>query len=143
MVANKKLIEKLFKEYNKQYFNNKLPICSFGTHHSFKMLGYFSCYKDLYRPGKFKNMRITISYCYDFSEDELKHILLHEMIHLYLVHTKSALDGNLDHGYLFTNTMREFNKKFGLNIQYNYNHVIKRAPAVSRLLWWWHNKVMG
>lgn len=143
MVANRKLMEEFFNRYNKEYFGGKLPQCSFGTNGSFKELGYFSCYKNLYKPGKYHKFRIIISYRYDLTEAEFKHILLHEMLHLYLVVKKSALEGNLDHGHLFLQTMNEFNKKYNLNIAVGYSHAMKRAPGTSRLLWWWHNQVVG
>lgn len=143
MVASSKTIEKYFKEYNKVYFDNKLPQPLFFIHTSYDILGYFNCYKNIYKPGKYHRMSITMSDRYDFTEEEFKCILLHEMIHLYLVHTKSAIDGNLDHGNLFIKTITEFNKKYNLNIQVIYNYPTKRAPYTSRLLWWLHQKKVG
>ncbi len=140
MVASSRVIERYFKEYNKLYFNNKLPLCSFYIHTSYKMLGYFNCYKNLHKPGKYHRMSITITDRYDFTEEQFRIVLLHEMIHLYLVHTKSAIEGNLDHGELFIRTMKEFNKKFDLNIQVAYNIPLKRAPYTSRLLYWMFNQ---
>lgn len=137
MVASIKTIEKYFKEYNSLYFKNKLPLCRFGIHTSYDYLGWFNCYKNLYKPGKYHRMSITMSDRFDYTEEEFKQILLHEMLHLYLVHTKSAIEGNLDHGELFLKTMAEFNKKFGLNIKVRYDHEMKKAPYTSRLLWWW------
>lgn len=136
-------IEVLFKEYNKKYFNNQLPLCTFKTHSSFKKLGFFSCYQDTKDKKHFYGISISLTNSYDFEDDEVKHILLHEMIHLYLVHVKHAVDGNVDHGYLFIKTMRELNKKYKLDIKTQYTHIMKRAEGASRLLWWWYNKVVG
>jgi hypothetical protein len=141
MVASIKTIEKYFREYNKLYFNNKLPLCQFYIHTSFDYLGYFHCYKNIYKPGKYHRMSISMSDRFDYTEDEFRKILVHEMIHLYLVHTKSAIEGNLDHGPLFIKTMNEFNKKFNLGLEVVYYHDMKRAPYTSRLLWWWKKMV--
>ena len=102
----------------------------------------FPATKKIYKPGKYHQFHITKSCRYDFTE-EFKHILLHEMLHLYLVVKRSALEGNLDHGHLFLQAMNEFNKKYNLNIAVGYSHAMKRAPYTSRLLWWWHNQVIG
>lgn len=143
MVATTQLIEKLYREYNKKYFNDELPTCSFCIHRSFRTLGFFTCRKRYCEPRKFYKMNISVTNCYDFTENELKYILLHEMLHVFLIHKNSIVEGNVDHGKIFIKTMKEFNKKHNLEIEVEYNHIMKKSKGSSWLLWWWHNKIMG
>lgn len=145
MVATKENIEELFKKFKYKYFQGKLPKCELDTHYSFKHLGRFTCYRDEVwrRKPKFTHKKITISRCYDFTDEELQCILLHEMVHLYLLHTQNAVEGNVDHGELFMTTISEMNEKYGLNIKHNYDYTLKRAPGRSVFLWWLHNQLNG
>lgn len=143
MVATKKLIKELFEKYNTLYFNNELPLCTFTTHSSFKKLGEFSFIKNKWSRNHMSYKTISITDCYDFKECELKHILIHEMIHYYIAYKFNKIEGNFDHGIEFITMMSQLNKKHNLKIRPIYNMVMDRAPGKSILLWWWYNKVIG
>ena len=85
-----------FHLYNFDYFGNKLPAPNFKVKHSYRTLGYFSCEYD--EDGYMFNQTIEVSDNYDYTESQLRDIIVHEMIHYY---NKMA---------------DEFNKKYGMNI---------------------------
>ena len=101
----------LFQEYNENYFNGELPFPQFKIRHSYRTLGYFSCEYD--SEGMF-NQSIEISDNYDYTNDQLRDILVHEMIHYYLAY--KGIDPHCHHGKDFKNMADEFNKTYGMNI---------------------------
>ena len=115
MVFESKL-EYLFNIYNKQYFNGVLPIPEFKVIHKKNTFGKFEC-----RVG-WRNISlpvIMVTDKYNFTEDQLRDILLHEMIHYYLAYTRK--DRIVTHGKAFKNMMNDFNLNEGTNIQITYN----------------------
>ena len=111
MEITEEIIEEKFKEYNKEYFNNELPKPKFGLLKTYRTCGYFSC-KKIIGKRKLKGQRIDISVYYDWDEDELKNVIIHEMIHYYLAH--KHIDNELTHGEAFTDMANDFNEKYNL-----------------------------
>lgn len=102
----------LFGEYNKKCFNNELPRPLISLFHSEKILGRFTC--DFDEDGYVDNPRIEISDSYEYTEQRLSEVLVHEMIHYYLAYTQ--LDTNLTHGEHFNAMANYISNNFGLNI---------------------------
>ena len=102
----------LFNEYNKKCFGGCLPLPTFSLVHSKRTLGRFIC--DFYDDDEMENPRIEISDSYEYTEDRLRDILVHEMIHYYLAYTGE--DIYLSHGKEFKNLANYFNTNFGMNI---------------------------
>ena len=135
MEATLKYIEKKFREYNKEYFNNELPPLIFELMKSYKLCGQFS-YRKMDNKGRMKSPKIEISCYYDWNEEDLKNVLVHEMIHYYLAY--KHIDEKLTHGDDFKKTAEQFNKKYNLNItekiDCNKFKKAKNAPLISWFL---------
>ena len=101
-----------FHLYNLDYFDNYLPAPNFKVRHSFRTLGYFSCEYD--EDGCMFNQTIEVSDNYDYTESQLRNIIVHEMIHYYLA--LIGKDIECTHGKEFKKMANEFNKKYGMNI---------------------------
>ena len=108
------ILEEKFEEYNKAYFGGRLlwpdELYLFG---SFKCYGRFSCAK--HSPGaRLRNVRIGISMYYDWTEEHLRNVLVHEMLHYKLERSKNP--PKKIHGPQFLKAAAELNEKYGLNI---------------------------
>ena len=100
-----------FQSFNHKYFNDELPIPSIVIRHSYRTLGYFHCDLDGYT---IIEPTIEISDYYDYTESQFRDILVHEMIHYYLVY--NGKDRKCRHGKEFIEVADEFNRKYGMNI---------------------------
>jgi len=138
MEINTELLEDKFLEYNDLYFKGKLPTPRFGLLRSFRLFGQFSC--NSHAPGsRLHNVCISMSIYYDWTEEQLRDILVHEMIHYKLERSKK-LEKKI-HGQRFMEMAAEMNEKHGLNITVHPSNVgmkvSKQAPrfSLARLFW--------
>jgi hypothetical protein len=101
----------LFNEYNGAYFGNILPMPSFRIMHSVDTLGYFS-----YIPGSVPGTTeiIEMSDFYDYTESQLRDVLVHEMIHYYLSYIGVEIYPSL--GHAFMNVAQRLNRTYGMNV---------------------------
>ena len=108
MEVNKAVIKDLYKEYNKLYFNGVLSLCD--CH-----------YIKIHALGLYTNQngkgKIWINNHVDWTEETLRQVLVHEMIHHYV----RTIDGKNEyiffgHGIRFRKQMRRINREFGLGI---------------------------
>lgn len=133
MEITEEILEKKFREYNKEYFNNELPIPKFGLLKSYLTCGRFTC-KKLIGKRRMKGQRLEISCYFDWDEYELKNVIIHEMIHYYLGF--KHIDNDITHGEEFQKMSKEFNKKYDLKISTNVDcHKFKRTKNAPKLLW--------
>lgn len=95
------------------YIINKLPIPFFIVIHTRKTIGRFSC--EYNENGDIKNPIIEISDRYEYTEAQLKDIIVHEMLHYYLDYTHQ--NEPQEHGKRWKQMALFFNEKFGTNIQ--------------------------
>lgn len=101
-----------FYEYNSLFFQNKLPIPFFIVIHTRKTIGRFSC--EYNENGDIKNPIIEISDRYEYTEAQLKDIIVHEMLHYYLDtlikmnHKNTERDGNKWHYFLTKSLVQIF-----------------------------------
>lgn len=100
----------MFIDYNNAYFDNILPIPNFKIRHSVKILGYFSYIYDEFGPIE----TIEISDFYAYTPNQLRDIMVHEMIHYYLYYIGE--DVKLKHGKAFKKKARQLNKMYGLHV---------------------------
>lgn len=96
-----------FSEFNAMYFGGCLPVPAISTGMSKTRLGSMS-----WRSGRRIFRRVTdysirISNYYDADEMTFKSVLLHEMIHLYIV--SAGLRDTSAHGLIFREQMRRIN----------------------------------
>lgn len=101
-----------FQSFNHEYFNDELPIPNLVIRHTYRTLGYFHCDLDMW--GNIVNPIIEMSDNYDYTESQFRDILVHEMIHYYLLLT--GRDKRCHHGREFKKMSKEFNSKYGMNI---------------------------
>ena len=108
-------LQVLFDEYNKLYFWGKLGKCEF---HFFPKnnsnAGWYN-HKRL-RNGKIRS-QIWLGKCVMWTDQVLKEVLVHEMIHMYNRTIESdRRDGLLGHGRRFRRQCRRLMKEHGLKI---------------------------
>lgn len=129
MRITKEDIKERFKECNKLYFEGKLPIPKFGTYKGEQSVGL--CYFD--KQKKWIN-RITLARNVDWTEETLRSVLVHEMIHYLL----GLRDGSSDsgHGRRFKAEAKRINEQYGLDITKRYPHIeFINAPKPPRTPW--------
>ena len=109
-------ISDYFWNFNRLYFDDYLETPEFYLFHSYKTLGWFECFMTPYGG---ENPRIGISDSYAYTFEELRDVLVHEMIHYYLAYMGE--DMRVRHGKRFKEMAAELNEEFGLNVQVKYN----------------------
>ena len=112
MVIGKHNILGHFFEYNNEYFDGILPIPNIELMESFHTFRFFECEFD--EDDSIVNPTIKISTNYDYSESQLRDILVHEMIHYYLAYV--GKDVMVHHGKEFKKMAKDFNLNYGMNI---------------------------
>lgn len=132
MEVTEQIIEQKFREYNEEYFNSELPLPRFGLLKSYTTCGYFSCNKIVGR-RRLRGQRLDISVYYDWEEEALKNVIIHEMIHYFLAH--KHIDNGLTHGDAFKEMSCKFNREHSLNISEKVDcrgfRKTKNAPRIS------------
>jgi hypothetical protein len=127
------ILQRKFEEYNGVYFDYALPWPEFGLLKSYMTCGYFSC-KKLVGKRRMRGQRIEVTCYFDWDEEELKNVILHEMIHYYLGY--KHIDNSLSHGEEFMKMANEFNEKYNLKISVTTDcHNFRRAKNAPKLLW--------
>ena len=118
MEITKELLKQKFEEYNKLYFNNELPMCTFSYNY---MKDAFGRYATHTKSNGRKVGNIRISKSMDLDEEMLRQLLVHEMIHHY-VHTIDGVsfDGFFCHGWHFVRQIKRIEKEYGLEIKVCY-----------------------
>lgn len=114
MIANFETMSKMFKECNKEYFKSSLPIPTFSTLNKLNTIAKFVYNKNKGKKCPIKWQEIRITECYDFSEEDFRDIMVHEMIHYYIA--LNGIKDNNEHGKEFMKMANEFNSKYHLNI---------------------------
>jgi len=128
MVLDKFTLVASFTEYNKNYFGNILPYPEFKIRKSYLTFGYFSC--DYNPDYSMYNCLLEISNRYNYTEEQLRDIMVHEMIHYYLAYT--GKDIKMEHGEEFKKMANKLNRKYGLNITVTINsRLYERKPSFT------------
>lgn len=96
-----------FDEFNARYFNGELPRPAFSTGMSRTRLGSMSWRKERHLFRQVAAFSIRISNYYDVDETTFKSVLLHEMIHLYIV--SRGIKDTSAHGKEFRRHMNRLN----------------------------------
>lgn len=129
----KKEIEKRFDEYNQTYFNNQI-----NKPKKFELYTPSKRILGLTRPffnKKQKKMSsiLHISQCYHWTEENLQHVIIHEMIHLLIKDYLQPLRWwekffpflLIQHDQKFIEIMQKLNKEYGLNIKVRFPEMKK------------------
>ena len=118
-----------FLLYNIDYFDGTLPTPNFKIHHGWNTLGYFRyCPEDPFGTTEI----IEISDFYDYTEEQFRDVLIHEMIHYYLCYTGE--DPRCRHGKAFKRMAKYFNEAYGMNIAPTIDlSIMKPAAKASKV----------
>ena len=123
----------LFRQFNKDYFGNILPMPYIKIRHSVNTLGYFS-YMQNEMSGTTETLEISDFYAY--TSNQLRDIVVHEMIHYYLYYIGE--DVRLKHGKSFKRMARQLNQTYGLHVTPTIDLTRMKprpdAPYLKRLL---------
>lgn len=127
-------LEQLFDRCNRKYFDGALPRPVLKVSRARTRLGQMACRRVpgarfspwSSRKPRFSDFSISISGCYDLTDDELEDVMVHEMIHYSIAY--SGLVDTAPHGTLFRTMMADFNERFGRHIAVTSH---KRRPAAT------------
>lgn len=132
MKATEEFVKEKFDEFNKLIFNNKLPNIFIKIGKAKTQLGSISYKKrTTINDINYYDLKLTISSCYDLQESELEDIIIHEMIHYYILHLR--IKDTSPHGKIFHEIMQKINSRFGRNITISkrQNKAITEEAKVS------------
>lgn len=134
----KKDIKNRFDVYNSKYFNGKLGKCQFlwllPNHCDY---GAYNAYE---KNGEILN-KIWIGRNTYWTEEKLRELLVHEMIHMYIrTIERKKIDGLLGHGFRFRRQCRRLKRNYGLHIPIHSNFGYKKKELKPKfwekvLLW--------
>lgn len=106
MEITTKILKERFIEYNKRYFDDKLPMVDFRRHRTGN-----PCAR-LNTPNN-GNLSISFSTVYNWNDKLIRDTLIHEMIHLHLVVNKK--EWIFDHGIPFHQCCLKFLLKYRID----------------------------
>lgn len=109
-------IEEKFKEFNKTFFNNSLAPLPIHISNAKSILGVvvYSRRRNTDGSETYSDFRMRISARFDLKEHEVEDILIHEMIHYYILSHQLRDTG--PHGRLFKQMMNGINLRYGRHI---------------------------
>ena len=126
MRATVEYVERKYDEFNKQFFIGKLQKPTFVISNSLKKQGElrYRISTDNKGAAFLKSCSIAISRRLDLPENILEDIIIHEMIHQWVMTYK---DVYCTHGYAFLEKMWEINTRFNRKVSvvapvHNYSH---------------------
>jgi len=95
MRATTPIIRKIYNDCNTLYFDGKLPTPIFGTYKFNRVWGSVKTRHDLDLNGKVVNFQswLRMNSRWDISEDKMIDVVLHEMIHIYIVYNGIPVSG--------------------------------------------------
>lgn len=113
MKANLEFLKDRFHRYNHEIFSGKLPEPIFHVTAAGSFVGQYKV-KRVGRHSLSEERHLTLSDRYDLPETQLEDIVIHEMIHYYIHHSK--LRDTSSHGQIFRKMMHDINMRFRRHI---------------------------
>lgn len=120
MIVTEKILKRKYKEFNELYFNNELS--KDMIFHLDKNLDALGRWNELELDGIVKPI-IYINSKYIYTDDQISVLLLHEMIHAYLVPNGICTDDDEVHGEEFHKKEKEIEEKSGLSLTNKINNL--------------------
>lgn len=116
MRPTKEYIERSIQEINAQCFNGELPMLPVIISNGSRRLGclMYTRKKKMLRGYVNTDFRMSISTRYDFTEEQIRDTICHEMIHYYIAWKQ--LKDTSPHGDLFRAIMAKINKEHGYHM---------------------------
>lgn len=118
MTVTASKIREMYIEYNKLYFENVLFMPKISTYIGDTSMGLFIVKKQ----KTFVEEEISIARNFKLTREELRDLVLHEMIHQFVYETY----GKMNHGREFKRKMNELNNTYGFDIRKNSKHLFKK-----------------
>lgn len=101
-----KVLKDTFNKLNAMCFNNSLKCVPLKTHHQRYPYG-----ETAYNGDKVKH--ISIASCYYYTQDLLNQLMLHEMIHVYVLRSHKHI--LFDHGFWYKLIQWKMKLKYGID----------------------------
>ena len=136
MKADVNTLTHLFWDYNKKYFGNVLPTPYIELFDMPGKIARFEYHKNGNKAKKpIRDQIIYFSKTYEFNENTMRDVMVHEMIHYYIAWNRIKDNGS--HGRKFWRMAMDFNEKYGLNIQILLGTPLPDKPPC------FFNKILG
>lgn len=121
MTATLSFVKQKFNEYNQLCFAGQLFPLPIRISNSRTRLGQvtFRRTRKLFHGWQYSDFQLAISGKHDLSEQELEDIILHEMIHYYIL--SHQLQDTSAHGPIFNRIMNDINSRFGRHITISHH----------------------
>lgn len=115
MIVTLSYLKQAFTYYNRQLFEEKLPVPCLKLSRAKTRLGQMACKRKVsWGRVRFYDFTISISTAYDLPQNELDDVIIHEMIHYAIAYT--GLQDSSAHGKIFRGMMSAINRKHGRHI---------------------------
>lgn len=113
-------LKRNFDEFNRLMFDGQLPELPIAVGNARRSLGglHFVKVRKMFGAVEYRNFHIRISAGFDLDESEIEDVLIHEMIHYYILYNK--VEDTSPHGKVFRKMMKDINAHFGRNISVSY-----------------------
>ncbi len=114
------LIKQKFDEYNQQMFGGKLPPLPIKLSNAKTFLGKccFTTRRGWTGKVEYRDFFLRINTRFKLSEEELEDVIIHEMIHYYILYFK--IQDTAPHGKIFQQIMNGINQKFGRHLSISH-----------------------
>lgn len=103
-----------FKEYNEKYFDNQLSPCKFSIRRAKDYYGLYS-----YRGPEQKPVIYICKYVY-WTDEGLRMVLVHEMLHHYIQTVLQPKCLIWPHGFIWNRECRRLKRKYNIDVR-NFN----------------------
>lgn len=114
IVPDAEMLKELFSKYNKEYFDGFLtPITTFRVEPMKKHFATFDYFLNAW--NEVCDPIITVSNYYTFTEEQLRNILVHEMLHEYIA--SLGIEEKREHGKIWKKYAKQLNEEYGLCIK--------------------------
>lgn len=133
MKLTEDLLKKTYIQCNKDYFNNSLPN---GIHlypvDNYEVIGRFVSLSEKYNINDTDDLGILINADMDYTDETIKMVLLHEMVHEYLLLTnRREYEKQEPHGKMFKDKCIEISNQYNIKPFFR-NDIIDNLPLLSK-----------
>lgn len=133
-------LEEKYKQLNGRMFDNELPPVQMETGSAKTYLAK-CCYKERInrktRKGEYFDFRIRVNIRFVWeTEAQLEDVLIHEMIHLYILYNR--LPDNGPHGQIFVRMMNDINERYGRHICVRHKASSEESAQMRNTRRAWH-----
>ncbi len=117
MRATIPFVKKVYEEYNQKCFGGILPTPEYRISNTKRIWGNVRWWHKHDEKGEIiaQSIGLSITKRYDTTEDRMIDIILHEMIHIYIIAAKIPITAM--HGSEFIKVMNDINEKYGRHVE--------------------------